>query len=93
MARDLADSNTVKLVQERLLRARGPLTRLDERVLAELGHERGRRLYMVTWWSLRQSRPRGWKPSPDEMADVRAVLRGLEHLGKATGRGGWWRAL
>lgn len=27
------------------------------------------------------------------VVDVRLILRGFEHLGKATGRGGWWRAL
>jgi hypothetical protein len=71
----------------------GPLTSLDVRVLDQLSPERGRRLHVIAWWALRHGQYPGWKPSQAELHDVRLVLRGLEHLGRASCRGGWWRAL
>jgi hypothetical protein len=29
----------------------------------------------------------------EQIAELRGILRGFEHLGQATGRGGWWRRI
>jgi len=73
------------------------LTPLDERV-ARVLTERGQRLQTVAEAVHRRTGHGVWGhgrylPSDAQVAEVRGILRGLEHLGKATGRGGWWRAL
>lgn len=75
------------------------LTALDRRVLAAVPAGRpGRRasavageLFGKTW---RYGTPAGraGRRSRD-VATVRGILRGFEHLERVTGRGGWWRAL
>jgi hypothetical protein len=64
------------------------LTPLDERVLGALDHCPGKRLRAVTAYVNRRVSYGGTRVSD---ADVRLILRGLEHLGRASGRGGWWR--
>lgn len=60
------------------------LTSLDKRVLGELRSDRGVRARRIA------IRLAGATTGYDE---VRGILRGLEHLGYATGKGGWWRLL
>lgn len=67
------------------------LTPLDERVLAVLRERRtGVRASHVA--EIINLRVPPWKQKTP-VDDVRGILRGFEHLGKASGRGGWWRAL
>lgn len=56
------------------------LTLLDRRVLAMIDRPKGLRECEIT---RRVRQPRD---------DVRLILRGLEHLGLAEQRGGWWRS-
>lgn len=69
-------------------------TPLDRRVLDALPAERpGVRLTaVVATVQPREEwrRQAGLGPTSE---DVRGILRGFEHLGQATGRGGWWRRL
>lgn len=68
------------------------LTALDERVLAILrDQQRGVRASYVT--SRANGRLDRWSSSRTSDEEVRAILRGFEHLGTAACRGGWWRAL
>lgn len=56
------------------------LTRLDERILSMVpGRKPGAR---SRWIAARLS---------EDPAEVRRVLRGLEHLGRVECRNGWWR--
>lgn len=75
----------------------GPLTKLDERVLQQLRSDRGQRAVTVARKvHIRDGEDwNGWRPAPSarQLAHVRAILRGFEHLGRVSGRGGWWRAL
>lgn len=66
------------------------LTPLDERVVALLP---SRDDPGVRARAIRQQIRRRIGGQMVTDAEVRAILRGLEHLGRATGRGGWWRAL
>jgi hypothetical protein len=73
------------------------LTPLDERVMASVRSD-GQRAYSIA--CAVYAPRRGWgrvrepmRPTPEQVAEVRGILRGLEHLGRVTGRGGWWRAL
>lgn len=67
------------------------LTPLDERVLAILRAEPvGLRAVRVT--EILNRRVPEWRPKTS-LEDVRGILRGFEHLGRVSGRGGWWRAL
>jgi hypothetical protein len=77
------------------------LTRLDERVLAALPRDRGMRARTVAnavhgrewhWgrWGLESTSGAAMRRS--DMAEVTRILRGLEHLGRAECRNGWWRA-
>lgn len=56
------------------------LTALDRRVLAMIDRPVGLRLREIAR-RVRQPQDHVWQ-----------ILRGLEHLRLATGRGGWWRA-
>lgn len=72
------------------------LTALDERVLAALPRAgtRGVRCVRIVDHVHPQSRYEGWagiRAREMDMREIRGILRGLEHLGKATGRGGWWK--
>jgi hypothetical protein len=70
----------------------GKLTKLDERVLAALPPGKARRVSNIMAALERYEYRYGiWPRTREE--DVRLILRGFEHLGRATGRGGWWRAL
>lgn len=60
------------------------LTNLDRRVLGALP-EGGR------GWRLARIHGIAAKRSPVSLTDVRLVLRGLEALGLAENRCGWWR--
>lgn len=67
------------------------LTRLDERVLAKVPVSRPG----VRASALLLALPKQFRhgPPPCSLEELRGILRGFEHLGKVTGRGGWWRAL
>jgi len=67
----------------------GALSTLDRDVIAAISHPR--RFRDVA--GMVNARRRLYARPEVPEADVRGVLRGLEHLGKASGRGGWWRAL
>lgn len=69
----------------------GPLTKLDERVMAALDPGKGKRAGHVLY-AINHHERRYYIFPLTKLADVRLVLRGLEHLGAATGRGGWWKA-
>lgn len=70
--------------------ARTPtLTALDERVLGELAPDRRGVRASAIARELNRRRP-AWSPYTAQ-DEVRGVLRGLEHLGLARQRGGWWR--
>jgi hypothetical protein len=69
------------------------LTRLDERVLAALPSEPSEPSVRVAAVHHRAVRDGVGAIRHDvTVADVRGILPGLEHLGLASGRGGWWRA-
>jgi hypothetical protein len=72
------------------------LTSLDERVLAVLDSGRGQRArHIANVIHARTGEVGGYgrrKPSVRQLAEVRRILRGFEHLGRASCRGGWWRA-
>lgn len=68
------------------------LTKLDERVLAALDRQSGQRLAQIMKRIHRHDSRYYIFPRTRE-EDVRLILRGFEHLGKAQCRGGWWRAL
>lgn len=70
----------------------GPLTKLDERVLAALDGAHSQRAKEIVAALNRHERRYDISPRTSE-SDVRAVLRGFEHLGRVSGRGGWWRTL
>lgn len=73
------------------------LTSLDERVLNALpraGTSGVRCAVIVDRVYPRANRYDGWmgvRVRESDMREIRGILRGLEHLGKATGRGGWWK--
>ena len=72
------------------------LTSLDERVLAAVPYVRGHRLEEIARTVHRSTgrgewTGRGFLPSASQVAELRWVLRGLEHLGRVECRGGWWR--
>lgn len=83
------------------------LTRWDARVLVALDRDRGMRLAQVAravgidppllWEELSAEaiahNRRAIQGDRQRLDDLRLTLRGLEHLGHVTGRGGWWRAL
>lgn len=72
----------------------GPLTALDERVIGQLGRvgKRARRIAWLVHAPARGYGRAGFEPTAAQVEEVGRVLRGLEHLGRAVGRGGWWRA-
>lgn len=70
----------------------GPLTSLDQRVLDALPRGRGQRVESIARTVDRAPYVRGGPVPPELVAEVRRTLRGFEHLGRAVGRGGWWRA-
>lgn len=61
---------------------------LDEKILAVLG-DRGMRAEAVAAAVLGMRQ----RPSPEDVRTVREVLRGLECVGRAEQRGGWWRRI
>jgi hypothetical protein len=68
------------------------LTSLDERVLAQLPAERpGLRVGAIARALVpRPSWGRDPGVTPELARDVRLILRGFEHLGRARQRSGWW---
>lgn len=68
------------------------LTRLDERVLDALPTD-GRSVRVGQLVEALNAGTDPWSSSRTSADEVRAILRGFEHLGRATGRGGWWRAV
>lgn len=68
------------------------LTPLDERVLA-IVRERRRGLRASEVALIANLRLGVWSPGRTTPEEVRGILRGFEHLGHVSGRGGWWRAV
>lgn len=68
------------------------LTRLDQAVADALpaAGARGRRLAAITADVAERLSGPGANPHPRLERDVRLILRGLEHLGRANSRNGWW---
>lgn len=71
------------------------LTRLDERVLEALAApecvtatQQAARLGAIVAEMNRGKDP--WSAARTDAAEVRGILRGLEHLGLARRRGAWW---
>lgn len=70
----------------------GPLTPLDALVAGQLGGT-GCRLKAI-YAAVHRHEVRYWESRRyTSLEDVRLVLRGLEHLGRAEYRNGYWRAL
>lgn len=68
------------------------LTDLDQAVVAALpaSGERGRRLGAITENVATRTGGPSCNPHPQLEREVWLILRGLEHLGRAHNRNGWW---